>query len=62
MQNSSDYPYSLFEAQFALSWANALFTDYLHRNPKASIEEKQAFFSDSVESGLSLALEFSKSS
>lgn len=61
MSSSSIPPYSLFETQFALSWANALFTDYLQRNPKASIEEKQEFFSASVESGLSLALEFSKS-
>lgn len=64
MSNSANYSaetaFSDFERQFAFTWAHAQLVDYLHRNPKASIEEKQEFFSASVESGLSLALEFSK--
>ena len=57
---SADSVYSSFEQNFALTYAHAQFVDYLNRNPKSSIEEKQKFFSDSVESGFSLALEFSK--
>ena len=57
---SADSVYSSFEQHFALTYAHAQFVDYLNRNPKSSIDEKQKFFSDSVESGFSLALEFSK--
>ena len=51
-------PYTKFEKDFALAWAQAHLTNYLQSHPNASFEEKYADFSDSIEAGLSVARKF----
>lgn len=56
-----DNTYSQFEQAYAFTWAHAVFSEYLRKNPNADGDERQKVFSDAVEGGLSLAKEFTQS-
>ena len=56
--SSMDTLYSKFEQEYALTWAHAVFCEYLRKNPNADGAERQKAFSNAVEGGLSLAKEF----
>ena len=56
-----DDTYSKFEQEYALTWAHAVFCEYLRKHPNADGAERQKAFSQAVEGGLSLANEFTQS-
>ena len=55
----SDF-YTPFEQNLALAWAQAHLAAHLTANPACSLQEQKKIFSDAIEGGLGLALEFRK--
>lgn len=53
-----DNLYSKFEQEFALTWAHAVFCEYLRKNPNSDGAERQKVFSQAVDGGFSFAKEF----